>query len=114
MNKEREKLCDFLIDTDCCVLNGRNTTKNNNTFIGQQGHSVVDYCLIPYERLDIFTDFKVTLETDLFNSSNLLGVIDPETSHPDHSLLTWNFAVTTDQKGPYTMKEQDIRITFTV
>ena len=27
VNKERERVCEFLIDTDCCILNGRNSTK---------------------------------------------------------------------------------------
>ena len=88
----------FFIDTDCCVLNGRNSINNDYTFMGPQGSSVVDYCFIPYEGLDNFINFKVTSETDLFNNSNLLGVIDPETSHPDHSLLTWNFLLDTNRK----------------
>ena len=66
--------------------------KNDYTFVGPQGSSVVDYCIIPYESLDNFVDFKVTLEKDLFNKCNLLGAIDPGTPHPDHSLLTWKFS----------------------
>lgn len=96
LNKEGERLCDFLIDTDCCFLNGRNTLKNNFIFIGPQGSSVVDYCLIPYEELDDFVDFQETTESELFNSRNLLGVIDQETSHPDHSLFTWSSLINTN------------------
>lgn len=88
INKEGESLCDFLTDTNCCILNGRNCVKNDYTFVGPQGCSVVDYCIIPYESLENFRNFKVTLETELFNSSNLLGAIEPETTHPDHSLLS--------------------------
>ena len=97
VNKEGERVCEFFIDTDCCVLNGRNSINNDYTFKGPQGSSVVDYCFIPYEGLDNFINFKVTSETDLFNNSNLLAVIDPVTSHPDHSLLTWNFLLDTNQ-----------------
>ena len=102
VNKEGERICDFLIDTDCCILNGRNCAKNDYTFIGSQGSSVVDYCFVPYESLDNFSNFRVTSESDLFNSSKLLGTIEPEPSHPDHSLLMWDFFCWT-MSGKYQM-----------
>ena len=93
VNNEGERLCEFLINTDCCILNGRNMIKNNYTFVGPEGCSVVDYCIIPYEALDNFIDFSVELEKDIFNRANIIGTIGPEISHPDHSLLTWNFKI---------------------
>ena len=113
VNKEGERLCDFLIDTDCCILNGRNCAKNDYTFIGSQGSSVVDYCFVPYESLDNFSNFRVTSESDLFNSSKLLGTIEPETSHPDHSLLMWDFLLDNVRKIPNAHNDQDVRVHFT-
>ena len=114
LNSEGENLCEFLINTDCCILNGRNMVKNDYKFVGPQGSSVVDYCIIPNEALDNFTDFSVTLEKDLFNRSNLLGYIDTETSHPDHSLLTWNFLVDAHVRELKEVnKEHEVRVSFT-
>ena len=114
INSEGERLCEFLINTDCCILNGRKSIKNDYTFVGPQGSSVVDYCIIPYEALDNFDDFKVTLEKDLFNRANILGTIESETSHPDHSLLTWNFMMEAHGKQPTKInKEHEIRVSFT-
>ena len=95
MNKEGETFCDFLIDTNCCIPNGRNYLVNDYTFVGPQGSSVVDYCIIPYEALDRVTNFNVCLEKNLFNRPKLLVVIDPNTSQPDHSLLTWDVKLET-------------------
>ena len=50
-NKYGELLCEFLIDTSCCLLNGRNHIGNNFTCIRPQGASVVDYSIIPHEDL---------------------------------------------------------------
>ena len=50
-NKHGELLCYFLIDSNCCVLNSRNFRKNDYTFLGPQGASVVDYCIVPYEKI---------------------------------------------------------------
>ena len=43
----------------------------------------------------------------------MLGAIEPETSLPDHSLLTWDFLVDTNRKLPNTDNEQDVRVSFT-
>ena len=95
MNKEGEIFCDFLIDTNCCIPNGRNYLVNDYTFVGPQGSSVVDYCIIPYEALDRVTNFNICLEKNLFNRPKLVVVIDPNTSQPDHSLLTWDVKLET-------------------
>ena len=88
-NKNGELLCEFLIDINCCILNGRNMTSNDYTCIKSQGASVVDYCLVPHEDLDKFTQFKVHKVTDLINEIDIIGSIEPGTSKPDHSILTW-------------------------
>ena len=92
-NKYGELLCDFMIDTNCCILNGRNMSSNDYTCIKSQGASVVDYCLVPHEDLDKFTQFKVHTVTDLINEINIIDTIGPDTSKPDHSILTWKIDI---------------------
>ena len=60
-NAYGELLCEYLMNSNCCILNGRKCVKNNYTFISPLGSSVVDYCLVPYECLDKFEQFKVAL-----------------------------------------------------
>ena len=71
-NKHGELLCDSLIDSNCCILNGRNFRSTNFTFLGPQGASVVDYCIVPYENLNRFDNFEVILISDLMNSTEVL------------------------------------------
>lgn len=56
-NKYGEHLCAFLVKSNCCILNGRNYRNNDFTFINTQRTLVVEYCLIPYERLGSFQNF---------------------------------------------------------
>ena len=79
-NRYGELLCDFLIDTNCCILNDRNMSSNNYTCIKSQGASVVDYCLVPHEDLNKFTQVKVHKMTDLINEFEIIGSIEPDTS----------------------------------
>lgn len=72
-----------------------NKSENNYTFVGVQGRSVVDYCLVPYEYLNMFDKFKVTMTTDLMNEIVITDEIDRPSSKPDHSLLSWNFNLPT-------------------
>lgn len=52
--------CDFLINANLCILNGRNFKQNDFTYVSPRGLSVVDYCLVPYESLNRFAEFTVT------------------------------------------------------
>ena len=82
--------CDFLIDVNCCILNGRNSLHNDYTFISTRGCSVVDYCIAPYEQLERFTDFYVHRATELVRQTGVADNFDLRTIVPDHSFLTWN------------------------
>ena len=63
------------------------------TCIKSQGASVVDYCLVPHEDLNKFTQFKVLTVTGLINEINIIETIEPDTSKPDHSILTWKIDI---------------------
>ncbi|XP_053403285.1 uncharacterized protein LOC128558364 [Mercenaria mercenaria] len=79
---------DFLINTNMCMLNGRNFTKNDFTSISSKGSSVVDYCIIPHEKLDIFSEISMLRVMDVINNINNVPAL-ANTSLPDHSILSW-------------------------
>ena len=89
VNSYGELFIDFFINTNLRILNGRNSVKNDFTYISVKGCSVVDYCITPYDSLNYFTDFTVTRTTDLINKADALSVLAPP-SIPDHPLLSWN------------------------
>jgi hypothetical protein len=60
---------DFLIIIDCCILNGRKFLNNDFTCISTKGCSVVDYCIVPYDYLNIFDKFCVTRANDLVSAT---------------------------------------------
>ena len=84
-------LIDFLISTNMCVLNGRNSLKDDYTFISSQGGSlVIDYCFVTYEDLELYDNFEVhrirTLIQEIFEAGSVTS------GHlPDHSFLTWEY-----------------------
>ena len=90
-NAHGMKMIDFLLSSNCCVLNGRPgiSVLNDFTSVSVKGLAVVDYCVVPYENLHRFSDFKVVRSTDLFNSAGCLNVVDPSHCMPDHSMLKW-------------------------
>ncbi|VDH92415.1 Hypothetical predicted protein [Mytilus galloprovincialis] len=92
-NAYGEILCDFLINSNCCILNGRNTKRNNYTYVSTRGSSVVDYCIVPYENVCRFTDFEVSTMSELMQNYNLFDSVDQCVSKPDHSLLAWNMCL---------------------
>ena len=88
-NKYGEIFCDFMINANCCMLNGRNSENNEYTCIRPQGMSVVDYCLVPYEDFDKYSDFKIQKITNLLTETKIIQSLEPRTSIPDHSILIW-------------------------
>lgn len=89
VNKYGELLIDFLINTHMCLLNGRNSTSNDYTSISVKGRSVVDYCFVPYDDVDMFHNFTVNHVLDMIDSIPGLNNT-ASTGLPDHSLLRWD------------------------
>ena len=81
-----EVLIDYFINTNMCILNGRNCINNDFTSISTKGLSVVDYCLVSHEVLVTFSNFirAVDLINRVNDISNLLA-----SSIPDHSAIIW-------------------------
>ncbi len=67
-NSYCDKFLDLLISANCCVLNGRAgvCVQDNYTYVSSKGKSDVDYCIVPYESLHLFSQFKVHLALDMF------------------------------------------------
>ena len=82
-------LLEFLINSNLCLLNGRNFKHNDFTSISTKGTSVVDYCIVSQDDLPLFSEFAVVRVTDLISELGPVGTIAP-TAIPDHSVLLCN------------------------
>ena len=89
-NGHGSQLLDFLKISACCMLNGRagSVDENDFTSLSGKGETVVDYALLPHEKLQSFSDFKVWRTRRIFEVVDGLGQFDPAVI-PDHSLLCW-------------------------
>ena len=65
----------YLQNTNLCILNGRlnscNNRENNFTSISTKGSAVVDYCLVPTEYIDSYSNFKVITLNDVTHLAQL-------------------------------------------
>jgi exonuclease III len=94
VNTYGELLIDFLVNTNCCMLNGRQNACNDFTSVSNKGKAVVDYCLVSHECLSEFKDFEVVQAKQVFEDAGCLGMLDPTRSAiPDHSVLKWNIVL---------------------
>ena len=83
-----ELLIDFLVNTNMCMLNGRNFECNDYTSISVKGLAVVDYCLVSHDTLDRFSKFNVLRTSSIINNTGNLHNF-ASGSVPDHSILSW-------------------------
>lgn len=81
-------MCDFLSNVNFCILNGRNYLHNDFTYVSTRGASVVDYCIVPYEKLTLFDNFEGIRAQQLIDGIFKIGEYEPK-NIPDHSLFCW-------------------------
>ena len=86
-NTHGDIFCDFLVNSNCCVLNGRHSISNDFTCISSKGMSVVDYIIVPYEDLSLFSNFEVTRVSEIAPTGTESRYM------PDHSLLSCLFDI---------------------
>ena len=68
----------FLINVNCCIVNGRDSVHNDFTFVSPRSCSVVDYCLISYYvNLCDISNFSVIRESTLATDAGVIGHVDP-------------------------------------
>ena len=76
------------------------------------GSYTLDYCIIPHEDVDKYSDFKVSTVSDLINDMNNCHSEFASASKPDHSVLSWKV-----KTGSYTHHNDNgnnMKTTFTV
>ena len=93
INKECERFCEFLINSHCCMMNGRNCQNNDFTFISTSGSSVIDFCVVPYDYLSNIQDLSVHPTSAIISVSNIHCTLVSPGTYPDHSLLVWTISV---------------------
>ena len=54
---------------------------------------MVDYCIVPYEKLYLFNEFEVVLMSDVVNTLGLLTSIADINCILDHSPLSWKLTL---------------------
>ncbi|CAG2218028.1 unnamed protein product [Mytilus edulis] len=98
---------DFLISVNCCILNGRNFVNNDYTCVSTKGCSVVDYCIVPYDNLNLFKDFCVIRANDLVTSAGFdVNGVDLKLI-PDHSLIKWSIDLNAFMSNVQPKNEKD-------
>jgi len=97
VNKYGQIFMEFLTNCNMCMLNGRNSARNDFTSISVKGCSVVDYCIVSHDQLNDFKNFQVIRATELITQCGIVGSDVAPTSIPDHSCLMWNIQISTTE-----------------
>ena len=86
-NAHGQHFCNFLTDSNCCVLNGRvDPQKNDFTSVSVKGKAVFDYFAVPYTSLQYIKSFEILSSSYMVNLA--CRDVGYESRHvPDHSLL---------------------------
>ena len=92
-NKYGDYFLDFLINSNCIMLNGRSKKKNDCTSVSPKGLAVVDYAIVSHDCIHRCDSFEVIRAFDLFNTVGLEGCCDPDHNISDHSLLSLLFVL---------------------
>ena len=96
-NGHGDLLVDFLINSNCVMLNGRCLGTNDYTSVSTKGLAVVDYAIINQYRLHQCKNMRVVRAQELFRQTELLGRVNPEHNISDHSMLVWDFQLSVDE-----------------
>ena len=91
-NGHGDLLVDFLINSNCVMLNGRCLGTNDYSSVSTKGLAVVDYAIISQHRLHQCKNMRVVRAQELFRQTELLGRVNPEHNISDHSMLVWVFS----------------------
>ena len=99
-NSQEDGFVDYLRSTDMCVVNGRKG-RDAFTCVSGRGGSVVDYCVVEVEKLDMIKNFRVTTMCKAVPGIRIDGVA---MRVPDHSLLQWDISL--ENVGDWCEKEE--------
>ena len=102
---------DFLINSNCVMVNGRCAGNNDYTSISVKGTAVVDYTIVSHDYLHNCSEFRVKRARELFNQTDLVCKCDPDHNISDHSVLTWQYNVDEVSSGTVEVVERDTQVT---
>lgn len=89
INKHGESLIEFPIDSKFCIVNGRICPlKDNYTSVSTKGNAVVDYILVPHDRLQSCIFFEVITPTQLVDNADCVEFIGEGSRLPAHSVIS--------------------------
>ena len=83
-------LIDFLINSNCIMLNGRCRGTHDYTSVSTKGLAVVDYATVSQHRLHQCKNMKMVRAQELYRLTELLGHANPVHNISDHSMLMWD------------------------
>ncbi len=84
---------DFLINSNCVMLNGRCDGINDFTSVSTKGLAVVDYAVVSQDMIHLCDNVKIIRAIDVFRQAHLTGVCDPDHNISDHSLVSWTMQI---------------------
>ena len=88
VNQHGKCLIDFLIESKLCILNGRISPENNDfTNLSSRGTSVVDYIIVPHDKISCFRNFQVISCKSIIEINNLYNLLGERSRIPDHAVL---------------------------
>ena len=102
---------DFLINSNCVMVNGRCAGNNDYTSISVKGTAVVDYTIVSHDYLHNCSEFRVKRAHELFNQTDLVCRCDPDHNISDHSVLTWQYNVDEVSSDTVEVVERDTQVT---
>ena len=88
VNSHGASLHEFLLDSRCCIINGRITPERNEfTFVHQRGRSVVDYFLVNIDNIGTCISCEILPPMKAFNMFCPLDLAGAQGALSDHSIL---------------------------
>ena len=92
---------DFLVNSNCVMLNGRNNIENYYTYLSTTRSSVVHYEVVRHSLLPYCQNIVIIRTKSLFTAAGCIGVVDQQRANmPDHSFLRWTIQQNTQAAEP--------------
>lgn len=93
VNSHGQSFLNFLSDSCCCVINGREN-EPRFTCTTVNGSSVVDYVATTYDALRNITNFEVLAINDIIHELSIEHLVGKGSMPPDHNVLQLKFKST--------------------
>ena len=101
INEQGRMMVDWTRSLGLCMVNGR-VGSGDFTCVSPKGSSVVDYCLLFKDDLEVIADFEVVSMTDFVDRFHAGRVVE---RIPDHSALVWEVVI--DNSAASNVRDDD-------